>query len=135
MRYLPPVLFFAFICWIIYETDMGMYNPFVAFTKTIPHGDKFAHFLLYGCLTFLVNYSSNFSRVKIGGYPILVGIVAVGAFAFLEELTQIGFATRNFQVLDLISDALGILFFSWLSLYFFENGQEPKTPSKPFSTS
>ena len=121
MRYLPPILFFIFICWIIIQADLGAYNPLIVLTKKVPFGDKLGHFLLYGTLVFLVNIASGLHMLKIKGYKILTGALLVMSFAIIEEFTQITLRTRNFEVLDIICDVLGIIVFSILSIYFYRS--------------
>ena len=95
---------------------MGAHNPLVALTKKIPFGDKFGHFFIYGCLVFLVNIATGFHRISIKGYKILTGVVLVGCFAIIEEFTQISLRTRNFELIDILADILGIAIFSYLSV-------------------
>lgn len=107
-RIFVAIAFFLFICWIIFTADTGQVNPYLRQVRSLPYGDKIAHFTLYGLLAFFVNLALNNRRVKIGSLPFLLGALMVGTFAVLEEFTQIAFATRNFELLDMASDLLGI---------------------------
>jgi VanZ family protein len=116
LRIAIAIVFFIFICWIIFTADMGQVNPHLQQVRKLPYGDKVGHFTLFGLLAFLVNLALNNKTVKILSFPVLLGSLLVGVFAILEEFTQIAFATRQFEFGDMFCDILGIAGFSWLSL-------------------
>lgn len=109
------VAFFLFICWIIYTADIGEVNPHLKRLKEMPYGDKVGHFMLYGMLVFLVNLALNGKRIGVFGRFPLLSVLLVSTFAIAEEFTQIAFATRNFELLDISCDLLGIALFAHLS--------------------
>ena len=51
------------------------------------------------------------------GRNLLLGSVLVGVFAIGEEFTQIILASRNFELLDIACDLLGIGLFSYLAIW------------------
>ena len=97
--------------------------------RNLPYGDKAGHFLLYGGLTFLLNLALDNHRTKLFSRPVLSGSLLVGAFAVLEEFTQIALPTRNFELVDILFDLFGIITFSYLALRLndYLSGQEPAT--------
>ncbi len=115
MKYILTSLFFAFIIWIIIQADLVISNPLLSFTKKIPYGDKFGHLILYGTLVFLVNVTTNFQQIRIYNIRLLLGVFLVTSFALAEEFTQIVLASRNFEIMDIISDLVGITLFTFLS--------------------
>ncbi|PHN05825.1 trypsin [Flavilitoribacter nigricans DSM 23189 = NBRC 102662] len=116
LRSVLAIGFFLFICWIIFTADTGQVPPQLQQIRKLPYGDKVGHFTLYGMLAFLVNLALNHKRVRIFSLPVLSGALLVGIFAIVEEFTQIAFATRNFELMDMLCDLLGITVFSYLSL-------------------
>lgn len=108
--------FFLFICWIIYTADQGQVHSFLKEVRDFPYGDKIAHFTLYGLLALVVNLAINNRRIMVFGRRVLLGALLVGVFAVVEEFTQIAFATRNFELMDMACDLLGIGLFSKISL-------------------
>lgn len=120
IRYAMPFIFLAFICWVIYDADKGNYNVFIEFGRILPHSDKFFHALLYGLLAYFTNMALDLKRVKIKRFNILLGALIVTVFALGEEITQIPIATRNFDLLDIMSDLIGIYGFSYLAVQQFK---------------
>lgn len=109
MRYLPSILFFAFICWIIYDADLGNSSWFLTFVKTVPFGDKLGHVGLYGALTLLLNLALRCYMLRVGGASMQLGTVLVMAFALVEELSQGLFPSRTFDGADVVADVVGIV--------------------------
>lgn len=112
----PAILFFLFILWIIIKADLGQSSGMVKNLRQVPYGDKFGHFILYGILALLVNLALFNKRVSLFGRPFLLGSLIVGTFAILEEFTQISLASRNFELLDILCDLIGIGLASYTAL-------------------
>ena len=115
MKKIILLFYFLFICWIIYSADLGHTNDLILLSKAVPYGDKVAHFLLYGILAFLLNLALNLRPIKFKEFSLQLGAVIVLTFAVLEEFTQILLANRNFELVDILMDILGIALFSWIS--------------------
>jgi VanZ family protein len=109
--------FFLFICWIIYTADKGQVHPLLQQFRVFPYSDKVGHFLLYGLLAFVVNLALSQRKIKLFSHHVPLGALLVGIFAILEEFTQIAFATRNFEWMDMLCDIVGIIFFSQISAW------------------
>ena len=118
MRYIPSALFFLFIGWITFEANLDQYNTFIRWGREIPNGDKIGHFLIYGIMAFLLNFSLRFNKVSARGIKLYVGSLLVLAYAIAEEFTQLAFESRTFDYADMFSDFFGIICFSLLSVVF-----------------
>ncbi len=116
MRYLAPLLFFIFICWIIYMANFGIDSIFSKLVDFVPLGDKLGHIFLYGILTLLINISINFKRIKIRNISIMFGTIFVTSFALVEEFSQYYFPTRTLDITDIIADFIGIFLFTFISI-------------------
>ena len=108
VRYLAPLAFFLFICWIIVDADTGDYNIFIESVKTIPLGDKWGHLVLYGALSLILSLALRLRSFKWHGFNIFWGAFIVGVFAIGEEFTQLAFASRSFDLIDMLADVVGI---------------------------
>ncbi len=102
-RWLPTLLAFAFVCWVIFLADFGYAIEFFAAVQS-SGGDKIAHFGLIGGLAYFVNMSLACRSWR--GW--LLGSLIVGALATVEELSQVLTENRNCDALDLAADFAGI---------------------------
>jgi len=82
--------------------------------ESIPGGDKIGHFVLFGLLSFLVNLVLQATVVRCGRLTILKGSALVMVIVIAEEVSQLLFVSRSFEVLDLAADLAGIWFFGQL---------------------
>lgn len=90
---------------IIWAADRGALPSLLTGLYAFPHGDKLGHFLLMGGLSFAVTLAI--------GAP--AGPLLTAALVTLEELSQLAFRTRSFDLLDLLASLLGIAVFGWLA--------------------
>jgi VanZ family protein len=118
------VLFFSFICWIIYEADQGASNVFLTFVRTIPFGDKLGHVGLYGLLTFLINLAMRCQVVYLLRFKIQIGSLMVLGFSLTEELAQGLFPSRSLDVADAVADVIGIAVAAYMSRRCHEWSQQ-----------
>lgn len=123
------VLFFLFICYIIVCADTGQSGHLTRHVRNLPFGDKAAHFLLYGTLAFLVNLAFNNTHWTFFGTAVLKGSALVLCFAIAEEFTQFFFASRSFEIADIICDLLGIYVFAKLARWV--SGKDLKRRNDP----
>ena len=107
-KVLPAILFFAFICCVIYAADRDDDNWLLELPGVIPLGDKLGHFMLYGVMAWLANISINHRTINIGKWKIPMGSLLVLGFAIAEEFTQLAFPHRTFDWADMLCDVLGI---------------------------
>lgn len=102
-RWLPSVLAFAVVAWIIFLADAGYAIEFFAAVQS-SGGDKVGHFALIGGLAFFVNVSLGCRTWR--GW--LLGSLIIGILATVEELTQVWIDNRHCDLLDLAADFAGI---------------------------
>lgn len=107
-KYLPSLLFFSFIIWMISQADLDQSNVIMDMGHAVPWGDKIGHFSLFGIMALLLNVALHFRRINIKKRLFHLGSVIVFAFAVVEEFTQLAFSTRTFDLLDMLFDLLGI---------------------------
>lgn len=111
-KYAPAVLFFAFMVWMIILADTNDENILATTGRQLPFGDKVGHFLIFGFQALLLNRALEFKRFNFGNFQPYIGSIVVLTFAFCEEFSQLAFSSRNFDVMDMLFDLLGVLFFS-----------------------
>ena len=109
IRFVPAVLVFALICWVIDLANRGGHNPLLGVLLSLPLGDKLGHFLLYGGLAGLLDWAwrQRNTRLPLMG-PVPTAAWVVLAFSALEEVTQLFTATRSPDVVDLLANLLGV---------------------------
>jgi len=110
--------FAILIVFIIYSANTGNPLPAAGFIRSFTHGDKLAHFLLFGFLSFLLNLALSAKRFVFGRISIFRGSMIVGVVALLEELSQQFILTRTFEYFDLLADFSGILLFAGITAIF-----------------
>jgi hypothetical protein len=100
--------FAAFLVLVIYTADVGAGPRHWGWLSQVPLGDKFGHFGLMSTLTVLTNLSLRCRRMPPRNRTLLLGTVVVSAIVLAEEVSQIWIPGRDFELLDLSADALGI---------------------------
>lgn len=80
--------------------------------------DKALHFLLVGVLALLLNLSLNLASMSSRIIWLQWGTVSLLALATVEEFSQLWFANRTFDLLDLSCNYLGIVVLGSLALLF-----------------
>lgn len=100
---------------IIFCADRRLLTPVFRFITAHPGSDKAGHFVLIGGTAFLLNLALGLREVRWLGRGWLLGSVLVGAVFTLEEISQLWFPARTFDLLDLAGDYAGILFFGWVA--------------------
>ncbi len=110
------ILFGLVILAIIVLADEGRLG-FLYALYDFPYGDKVGHFILFGLLSLLINLSVFEARPNADKKRLAVIVGLILAFLIgLEELSQIWFPTRSFDLLDLAASYLGVAFFAWLAI-------------------
>jgi polysaccharide biosynthesis protein VpsQ len=108
------LLFLIFILLVIVAADMDAIPSFIRDIYRFPGGDKLGHFILYGILAFLLARAFP-GPARLGRISIPIVIIALLAFAAVEEYTQQFFSLRTSDIVDLTFSFLGILAGAWLS--------------------
>ncbi len=113
-----PLILTAFIgallAFLIYKADVD--EMFWTTTlEIIPHYDKIGHFVLFGLFALFLNKGLNYHSLRIfGKLSIRSAALIVLAFCTVEEYSQQMFESRTFDYRDLLSDVVGVLFFTYL---------------------
>ena len=119
--YIITLLFITFIVYIIYAANVGQDILFFKLIEYVPMGDKFAHITLVGTLAFLLNLMLSARTFKIRKTELLLGSCIVFGIMTVEEFSQIYIPTRNFDLVDLMANYLGIGIVSWGIFKFYWN--------------
>ena len=105
----------CFIGGIIVLANAGRGTRLFALQYMVPGADKAGHFVLMGLLAFLVNLGLGMATWRVGRFDVLKGSLLVLAFVIVEELSQVFFANRNADPIDLLADLAGIIVFGYLA--------------------
>ncbi len=107
--------FGLFLCCLVVLADSGRGRWLFGLAESIPGGDKLGHFILFGLLAFLVNLVLGATVFRWGRLTILKGSALVIVLVIAEEVSQLFFASRSFELLDLAADLAGIWIFGQLA--------------------
>jgi len=77
--------------------------------KYIPFGDKIGHFLLMAIFSFLMNCTLKNKTLGLYNTKVLTGSIIVFTLITIEEFSQLGNENRNFDLIDLAFNYLGII--------------------------
>ena len=130
------VAFAGFLVLIVILANQGRLYDFVPDPNQYPGGDKICHFVLMGTMAFLANLSFKGAAIFLAGWRWYLGSVLVMLFVVIEEFSQIFLDGRNFDLVDLAADVLGIMLLGSLGgrmgvksrmklKHKFPKGQEP----------
>ncbi len=111
-RWLPFILFLAFIGLVIFAADTHHARGFFTWINSLPFGDKAGHFGLIGTLAFLLNRALAWRKVAPG---VQLGGVLVAVIVVAEEISQRWIPWRTFDYWDLAADFAGIAVADWLA--------------------
>ena len=115
--------FGLFLCCLVGLADSGRGRWLFGMTESIPGGDKLGHFILFGLLAFLVNLVLHATVVRWGRLTILKGSALVMVIVMAEEVSQLLFVSRSFELLDLAADLAGIWIFGQLAAFYLKREQ------------
>jgi VanZ family protein len=111
------VVFAVFILTLILLADRGTLPPLMRAAHDFPGGDKAGHVILFGLLNFFVTRaiappppSRTSKRAALTAGLILALAVAA------EEFSQRYFASRTFDLVDLLASYLGLFLGGWLAM-------------------
>lgn len=105
----------VFVVLISVLADIGHQSLVFDAIRSMPNGDKFCHFGIFGTLAFFAYRALDFRAWVVLGFRIPVGPVLVLMLATVEELSQAFFPQRTLDIVDWLSDLFGIASFSCLS--------------------
>ena len=118
--------FSLFLGSIIYIENTGGGVPAIGFIRSLSHGDKAAHFMLFGLMSFLLNLALAGACFKWRRWAIYRGSALVGVFTVLEECSQRFVATRTFDYFDLLADILGIALFAIVTASYLKKSRQKR---------
>lgn len=99
----------------IWSADNGVSNAALDWLRGVRHGDKYAHFLVYGMLAFLLHIGMRGKVWRWWGLAVPAAAILVLGFGLAEEITQLALPRRQFSVMDLACNLGGVLFFTLLA--------------------
>ena len=107
-------VFFTFYLLIIYSHKESS-------TISFPFLDKVVHFILFFIQSILITntlyeYSDRNNRIIL-----IASIILLLLFGLIIEIQQIYLPYRTFEIMDLIANFLGVLFGSFVVIYFRKN--------------
>lgn len=114
---ISAIIFSLFILSIIYQANTGGSLGSMIAVRSIVHGDKIAHFFLFGTFGFVLNLAFSCKTWRWFGISLYRGTALVLLFAIVEEFSQHFISRRNFDLLDLLANVLGLLFFAVITRY------------------
>lgn len=115
LRWAITVAWLLLCAAIICLADRGLLKSVYTFIGVHPGSDKLGHFVLIGASAGLLNLALGLREVRWLGRGWLLGSVVITVFCTLEEISQHWLPARSFDLLDLVGDYAGILFFGWLA--------------------
>lgn len=105
-------LFLLFLLVVVVAADAGALPRELRLLYDYPNGDRLGHVVIFGILAFL--FSAAFRGVlRMGRRSVPVAVVALLAFATLEEVSQQWFPSRHFDLVDLLCSYAGIALGGW----------------------
>src|SRR4051794_33008519 len=102
------MLFCAFLGLVIYTEDVGSGARYWGWVGKVPMGDKFCHFAFMFTFSTLTNLALRCRTIRLGSQTILLGTVIVTMVVAAEEFSQLWIPGRDFDLLDLAADLVGI---------------------------
>jgi len=109
------VVLVAFLIALVALADSGHGQWLFRLARQVPAGDKAGHCVLFGALSFLVNLILRAATLNLGRIAILKGSTIVMSIVTIEEISQLFFRSRTFDLGDLAADLAGICVCGWLA--------------------
>ena len=111
------LLFTLFTATVVYRANTGQ-SLFIEGIHQIPMLDKICHLLFCGILALLLNLATKNKTVSIWNKKWLIVSLLLAVFFTIEEFSQMFISSRNFDLLDLLANYIGIGIASWSILRF-----------------
>ena len=124
---LLALLALTFLVYLMWAADSGNLPRPALSIVALRHGDKIAHFALYGIVASLL--STAFPRtLPVWRWRIPLVSLAFLLFALGEEWSQALFPRRTSDLLDGLCSALGIILGTWIAMRYGKK-KASNTPS------
>ena len=115
------LLFSLFILVLIVWANTGNLPHALEMIYDFPNGDKAGHFILFGILSFLLNYTAiSMLKDPPGSAVLKVSLILIILVGF-EEWTQQFLTTRTSSWIDLAFSYSGIMIGAWLAWRYSKN--------------
>ena len=124
LRWLAAGFWLIAVAFIVYCADRRLLRPLFDFVTAHPGLDKVGHFVLIGGTAFFLNVALGLRTWRAVGHSWLLGGTLVAVLFTLEEISQLWFPSRSFDLLDLACDYAGIVFFGWLARRVFGSREQ-----------
>ena len=121
-----PINFYRYLVLSIAWVFFTFYLLIIYFDKEIstisfPFLDKVVHFILFFIQSILITntlyeYSDRNNRIIL-----ILSIILLLLFGLIIEIQQIYLPYRTFEIMDLIANFVGVLFGSFVVIYFRKN--------------
>ena len=108
-------VFFIVYLFIIYSPKFGL--P----TTSFPFLDKVVHFILFFIQSIFITNTIYEYRNRNNRILLIVSIIFLLLLGVIIEIQQIYLPYRTFEIMDLIANFLGVLFGSFVVIYFRKN--------------
>jgi VanZ family protein len=108
------ILFTVFVIVVIVLADRGSLPYSIRALYDFPNGDKLGHFVLFGLLNFFLARAllSAFPSKPKGWVTVSISLI-LALLVAAEEWSQQFFATRTFDLLDLLASCVGLVVGGW----------------------
>jgi VanZ family protein len=115
-RYLCLLVIYGLMVTVIaLMADLGIAAWVFEIAAMLPFGDKLAHMLLAGLLSFLLNNALHCRISSILSVNMLTGNLIAYLLVLMEEVPQYWITTRNLDIKDVLAAIVGIHLFGVLA--------------------
>lgn len=105
-------LFLVFLIVVVAAADAGVLPREMRVLYDYPNGDRLGHVVIFGILAFLFSAAFRGTQ-RVGRWVVPAAVVALLAFATVEEVSQQWFPSRHFDPVDLGCSYAGIALGGW----------------------
>ena len=123
------LLFIGITLFMLLLVVLGIMPELYHLIYSNPGGDKIAHIIFMGVLSYLVNLIIFPRTVDVYQKTFLLGTFLMVVFVTVEEFSQIFIPGRYFDLLDLALSYIGIGLSAWL----FDRFKVRRTPTTDFA--
>ena len=98
-----------------------IYSPKFGLPSSFPFLDKVVHFILFFIQSIFITNTIYEYRNRNNRILFIVSIILLLLFGLIIEIQQIYLPYRTFEIMDLIANFVGVLFGSFVVIYFRKN--------------
>lgn len=108
-------IYIVFLASIIALSDIKETQYLFKTIRRIPFADKFGHLILMGLFALVLNVLLNFRQIQVWKSYSFLGSLIVLVLITIEEVSQIFVPNRDFDLMDLLTNYLGVFLFGILA--------------------